>query len=90
MSRSKICLKCGGVDWKWTCIDGWMEGECMKCGAKSNKFRARTGKVLSKKNPNAIGIKIKEDRGEIVKVEKLNGELIEKMERQENKNEPAT
>lgn len=44
----KDCVKCGKNDWSWHCENGFMEGTCRGCGAKTNKFKA-DGKHREKK-----------------------------------------
>lgn len=36
----KDCKNCGQNNWAWKCEDGMMEGSCITCGAKTNKFKA--------------------------------------------------
>ena len=36
----KDCIKCGKNNWGWKCEGGTMQGTCLECGEKTNKFKA--------------------------------------------------
>ena len=42
------CKECGKNNWGWKCEQGIMQGICKECGAKTNKFKAHTGRGKEK------------------------------------------
>jgi hypothetical protein len=47
----KECTTCKVNSWSWKCEQGMMQGTCLGCGAKTNKFKANGShrKAIDKK-----------------------------------------